>query len=84
MHKQMASIAPRHTIFFQTQMAPVGLRSLIPPAGGPAVSLGARGRAGRLVAAVVGCGRRTAPFMELPTQAVGSAAHLPAALHPLL
>lgn len=26
----MTSLAPRHTIFFQTQMAPVGLRSLIP------------------------------------------------------
>ncbi|PSC77006.1 dolichol-phosphate mannosyltransferase subunit 1 [Micractinium conductrix] len=46
MHKQMASIAPRHTIFFQTQMAPVGLRSLIPPAGGPAVSLDMSLRAG--------------------------------------
>ncbi|KAL4425261.1 hypothetical protein ABPG75_009277 [Micractinium tetrahymenae] len=28
--RQMAAIAPRHTIFFQTQMSPVGLRSLIP------------------------------------------------------
>lgn len=26
----MVSLAPRHTIFFQTQMAPLGLRSLIP------------------------------------------------------
>lgn len=28
--RQMTSLSPRHTIFFQTQMAPVGLRSLIP------------------------------------------------------
>lgn len=29
--RQMAAVAPRHTIFFQTQMTPSGLRSLIPP-----------------------------------------------------
>lgn len=33
MARQMTSLAPRHTLFFQTQMAPQGLRSLIPHAG---------------------------------------------------
>lgn len=36
--RQLTSVAPRHTIFLQTQMTPTGLRSLIPPTG----SLGAR------------------------------------------
>ncbi|EFN57145.1 hypothetical protein CHLNCDRAFT_57362 [Chlorella variabilis] len=31
--RQLTSVAPRHTIFLQTQMAPTGLRSLIPPTG---------------------------------------------------
>jgi hypothetical protein len=36
--RQLTSVAPRHTIFFQTQMSPVGLRSLIPQSS----SLGAQ------------------------------------------
>ncbi|KAI3434976.1 hypothetical protein D9Q98_003028 [Chlorella vulgaris] len=31
--RQLTSLAPRHTIFMQTQMTPTGLRSLIPPTG---------------------------------------------------
>ena len=74
--RQLTSVAPRHTIFFQTQMSPVGLRSLIPQSS----SLGAQ-QGGAARQQCRQCRKSAWQLLTGSTAQLGLPTHQPGAMH---